>query len=116
MNILQSIKPVLWGAVFGAAVISMVGFSYMGWTLRSTAERLAAERVESAVVRILAPMCVAKFQQQVNAAAKLIEFKKAAAWDQRTLVEKSGWAAMPGTDQTDSAVVAACAEKIDQLS
>jgi len=116
MNILQSIKPVLWGAVFGAAVISMVGFSYMGWTLRSTAERLAAERVESAVVRILAPMCVAKFQEQRDAAAKLIEFKKAASWDQRTLIEKGGWATAPGADRTDSAVVAACAEKLDSLS
>src|SRR5438477_4721966 len=31
---------------------------------------------------------VEKFQQQANSAAKLIEFKAAASWDQRSLIEK----------------------------
>ncbi|HEV8680599.1 MAG TPA: hypothetical protein VGQ90_14580 [Stellaceae bacterium] len=116
MNIHQNVKPALWGAAVGAAAISIVGFSYMGWTLRSTAERMAVERAESAVVGVLAPMCVAKFQEQRDAAVKLIEFKKAASWDQRTLIEKGGWATAPGADRTDSAVVSACAEKLGRLS
>ena len=111
-----SLKPALWGAVAGAVAISVIGFSSMGWTLGSTAERMAADRAESAVVSVLAPICVEKFQQQANSAAKLIEFKKAASWDQRSLIEKGGWATTPGTDKTDSAVVGACAEKIGRLS
>jgi hypothetical protein len=113
---IDQVKPALLGAAAGAVAMSVIGFSYMGWTLGSTAERMAAARAESAVVGVLAPMCVAKFQQQDNSAAKLIEFKKAASWDQRSLVEKGGWATMPGTDQTASAVVSACAEKLDRLS
>jgi hypothetical protein len=116
MKFHSSLKPALWGAVAGAAAISVIGFSSMGWTLGSTAERLAAVRAESAVVGVLSPICVEKFQQQNNSVAKLIEFKKAASWDQRSLIEKGGWATTPGTDKTDSAVVSACAEKLGRLS
>jgi hypothetical protein len=116
MKIHQAIKPALWGAVAGAVGISVVGFSAMGWTLGSTAERLATNRAESAVVGVLSPICVEKFQQQNNSSAKLVEFKKAQSWDQRTLIEKGGWATTPGTDKTDSAVVSACAEKLGRLS
>jgi hypothetical protein len=88
----------------------------MGWTLGGTAERMAADRADSAVVAVLAPICVEKFQQQADSAAKLIEFKKAASWDQRAFVEKGGWAVMPGTDKPNSALVGACAEKLGRLS
>jgi hypothetical protein len=111
-----SLKPALWGAVSGAVAISVIGFSSMGWTLGSTAERMAADRAESAVVSVLAPICVDKFQQQANSAAKLIEFKKAASWDQRALIEKGGWATTPGTEKMNSAVASACVDKLGRLS
>ncbi|TMJ81879.1 MAG: hypothetical protein E6G79_14550 [Alphaproteobacteria bacterium] len=111
-----SLKPALWGAVAGAVAISVIGFSSMGWTLGSTAERMAADRAESAVVSVLAPICVEKFQQQANSAAKLIEFKKAASWDQRALIEKGGWATTPGTEKMNSAVASACVDKLGRLS
>ena len=116
MKMHQGVKPALWGAAAGAVAISIVGFSVMGWTLGSTAERLAVARSESAVVAVLSPICVDKFQQQANPAAALVAFKKAASWDQRTLIEKGGWATTPGTDKTDSAVVSACAERLGRLS
>ena len=111
-----SVKPAAWGAVAGAVALSVVGFSLFGWTLGSTAERMATNRAESAVVSVLAPICVEKFQQQTNSAAKLIEFKKAFSWDQRALIEKGGWATTPGTEKINSAVATACAEKLGRLS
>jgi hypothetical protein len=111
-----SLKPALWGAVTGAVAISVIGFSSMGWTLGSTAERMAADRAESAVVSVLAPICVEKFQQQADSAAKLIEFKKAASWDQRALIERGGWATTPGTEKMNSAVASACVDKLGRLS
>jgi hypothetical protein len=116
MEFHPGVKPVLWGAVGGAIAISVVGFSLMGWMLGSTAERLASDRAESAVVSVLTPICVEKFSQQADAATKLIEFKKSASWDQRTLIEKGGWATTPGTETTNSAVARACAEKLGQPS
>jgi hypothetical protein len=111
-----SLKPALWGAVAGAVAISVIGFSSMGWTLGSTAERMAVDRAESAVVSVLAPICVEKFQQQANSAAKLVEFKKAASWDQRALIEQGGWATTPGTEKMNSAVASACVDKLGRLS
>jgi len=116
MNFHPGVKPALWGAAAGAVAISVIGFSAMGWMLGSKAERMAAARAESAVVDVLTPICVEKFQHQTDSAAKLIEFKKAASWDQRTLIEKGGWAATPGSEKTNSAVASACAEKLGRPS
>jgi hypothetical protein len=108
-----SLKPGIWGAVIGAAAISIIGFSSFGWTLGSTAERMAKERAQAAVVGVLAPICVERFQHQADAATKLVEFKKASStWDRRAIVEKGGWATMAGSDAPNSAVVTACAEQI----
>src|ERR1044071_570055 len=95
MKVHPTLKPALWGAGAGAVAITVIGFSSMGWTLGGTAERMAADRADKAVVVALAPICVARFQQQADSAAKLIEFKKAASWDQRAFVEKGGWATVP---------------------
>ena len=76
MQIPQSFKHGIWGAVIGAAAISVVGFSSLGWKLSSTAEQMAADRAEIAVVGVLTPICVEKFQHQVNASAKLAELNK----------------------------------------
>ena len=115
MKIHPSLKPAAWGVVAGAIAIMVIGFSQFGWMLGSTAERMAADRAESAITSVLAPICVEKFQHQTDAAAKLIEFKKAASWDQRSLIEKAGWAMLPGTDKSNSAVASACADKLGRI-
>ena len=111
-----SLKPGIWGAVIGAAAISVVGFSTFGWTLGSTAERMATERAQTAVVSVLAPICVEKFQHQADASGKLIEFNKVSSWNRRSVIEKGGWATMPGSDTPNSAVASACAEKLGSLT
>ena len=112
MKIHPGVKPAVWGAVAGAVALTVVGFSQLGWTLGSTAEKMATQRAAAAVVAALAPICVEKFQQQTDAAAKLVAFNKAPSWDRHTLIEKGGWATFPGTDKPNSAVVSACAEKL----
>ena len=107
-----SLKPGLWGAVIGAVVITVLGFSMFGWTLGDTAEQMAKERAQTAVVDALAPICVERFRQQADASAKMTEFKKALAWDQRSMIEKGGWATIPGTDTPNSAIATACAERL----
>ena len=116
MKIHPGVKPAVWGAVIGAVAFAIVGFSSLGWTLGSTAEKMATERAETAVVAVLAPICVEKFQQQTDAAGKLVAFNKASSWDRRSLIEKGGWATMPGSSTPNSAVASACAEKARQLN
>jgi hypothetical protein len=116
MKIHPGVKPAVWGAVVGAVALTIVGFSSLGWTLGGTAEKMATQRAETAVVGVLTPICVANFQQQTDAAAKLVAFNKISSWDRRAVIEKGGWATMPGTDKPNSAVVSACAEKLGSLT
>jgi hypothetical protein len=83
MKVYPSLKPGIWGAVIGAAAISVVGFSSLGWTLGGTAERMAQERSQTAVVAVLAPICVEKFtacDQPASLAARRV-FGKAFGHD-----------------------------------
>ena len=107
-----SLKPGIWGAVIRAAVMSVLGFTMFGWTLGGTAERLARERAQTAVVDVLTPICVERFHRQTDASAKLTEFNKTPAWKRRSIIEEGGWATAPGTDTPNSAVASACAERL----
>jgi hypothetical protein len=112
----DSLKRLLQGAAAGAVVAMIVGFSWGGWTLGSTVEKVAKERADTAVVAVLAPICVDQFRQAANASANLTELKKNNyAWDRETFIEKGGWAIMPGSEKADSAVAKACAETLGSL-
>lgn len=106
------LKPAVWGVIVGAVAMTIVGFSWMGWVLGSTAERMAAERANSAVIVALTPACVASFMQQPNAAAKLKELQTADTWRQREFVEAGGWATPVGDKAPNSDLANACAERL----
>jgi len=114
MKLPPSLKPGTWGALIGAAGISVLGFSVFGWTLGGTAERMAKTQAEAAVVEVLTPICVEKFHAQADAPAKLMEFGKASTWDRRLMIEKGGWATVPGTIAPNKAIARACAGRLDR--
>jgi hypothetical protein len=41
-----------------------------------------------------------------------MELSKASTWDGRLIIEKGGWATVPGTGTPNSAVATACAERL----
>jgi hypothetical protein len=104
------LKPAAWGVVDGAIATMFVGFTWLGWTLGSTAERMAAERTSAAVVVALTPSCVTTFMQQPGAAAKLAEFQKIESWRQREFIEAGGWATPRGDKAPHQGLAMACAE------
>jgi hypothetical protein len=106
------LKPAVWGAVVGAVITMIVGFSWMGWVLGGTADRLAVERANAAVVGALTPTCVTRFMQQPNAAVKLKELQAIDSWKQREFVEAGGWATPTGDKAPNSSVASACAEQL----
>jgi hypothetical protein len=112
----DSLKRLLQGAAAGAVAATVVGFNWGGWTLGSTVEKVAKERADSAVVAVLAPICVDQFRQASNASANLAELNKFSyAWDRDAFIEKGGWAIMPGSEKGESAVARACAEALASL-
>jgi hypothetical protein len=106
------LKPAVWGAIIGAVVMMIVGFSWMGWVLGGTAERMAVERANSEVVVALTPFCIASFMHQPNAAVKLKELQAVDSWKQREFVEAGGWATTGGDKTPNSSVASACAEQL----
>jgi hypothetical protein len=106
------LKPGIWGAVIGAVITMILGFSWMGWMLGGTAERLALERSNTAVVVALTPFCISSFMQQPNAAVKLKELRAVDSWKQREFVEAGGWATSGGDKTPNSGVASACADQL----
>ena len=106
------LKPAVWGAIVGVVLTMIVGFSWMGWMLGGTAERLAVERSNAAVVVALTPSCVSRFMQQANAGVKLKELQTIDTWRQREFVEAGGWATASGDKTPNSSVASACAEQL----
>jgi hypothetical protein len=90
----------------------IIGFSWWGWVLGSTAERLAKEWADGAVTAVLVPICVERFMGQADAAAKLAAFQKGVSWQQSHLIEKGGWATAAGGNTPNTAVANACAQQL----
>ena len=111
----EKIKPGLWGALGGAIILAIVGFAWGGWVTGGTAQEMAEERAENAVLGRLAPICVEQFKQDPAKDQKLKDLKKVDAWKRGDYVAKQGWATMPGEKEPDSKIAEKCAELIVQL-
>ena len=66
----------LQGIAIGAVASMAIGFSWGGWMTGGTANRLAAERADTAVVAALTPICIEKFLQNGNAKANRQSYKR----------------------------------------
>jgi hypothetical protein len=106
------LKPGIWGAVIGAVGTMIIGFSWLGWTLGSTADRVALQRTQLAVTSALTPICVQSFMKQSDATKQLTGLKEAHPWQQTEFVEKGGWATMPGSVGPAQGLASACAEAL----
>lgn len=111
----ETLTRLVHGAIVGIVATLILGFGFGGWTLEKTAKEMANQSARSAVVAALAPICVDKFQHEVNAATTLTELKKVSSWEQGSFVAKGGWATLPGSDPANSAVAEACARLLGSL-
>jgi hypothetical protein len=111
----ESRTRLLQGIAIGAVASIVIGFSWGGWMTGSTANRLAADRVDTAVVAALTPVCVEKFLQNSDAQANLAAIKKIPSnSEQGEYVRKGGWATLPGATSTEYRLARECAEKLTQ--
>ena len=110
MKIPENTSAYAWGAVVGAIALAVVGFGWGGWVTGGTATKTAATAAADAKVAVLAPICADRFRAQGDSAAKIADLAKASSWDRGNVVEKSGFAIMPGSKRSESDVARACAE------
>jgi hypothetical protein len=103
----QSLTRLLQGAAVGAVATMIVGFNWGGWSLSSTADKMAKEQSDLAVVRALAPVCADKFRALPDAAAKTIALSKVDSWKRADEFPKE-FVTLPGETYPSSALVTAC--------
>ena len=106
------VKPGVWGGVVGAIAMMIVGFWAMGWTTGGTADRMARDRADAAVVAALLPFCVANADRDPDL-AKLAKVKaEQSSYSRSQLVSDSGWATLPGMTTPDRGLASACSDKL----
>jgi hypothetical protein len=103
----ESLTRLLQGAAAGAVATIVVGFSWGGWSLGSTADAMAKARSELAVVAALAPVCADKFRALPDAEAKKVALSKVDSWKRRDEFPKE-FVTLPGASYPSSALVDAC--------
>ena len=99
----ESLKRLLQGAAAGAVATIVVGFYWGGWSLGSTADKIAKERSELAVIAALAPVCADKFRALPNAEAKKVALSKVESWKRRDEFPQE-WVTLPGESYPSSAL------------
>jgi hypothetical protein len=103
----ESLTRLLQGAAVGAVATMIVGFNWGGWSLGSTADKMAKEQSDLAVVRALAPVCADKFRALPDAAAKTVALSKVDSWKRADEFPKE-FVTLPGETYPSSALVTAC--------
>jgi hypothetical protein len=106
------LAPYVKGAAFGAALTMAIGFWGVGWAIPSTAEKMAAQRTEVAVARLVAAQCVINFRAQPDAAAQLVAFNKVSEWERSGFLDKGGWANIIGGETASYEALTLCATGI----
>ena len=105
-------KTVFWSAIGGALVWWIVLGAVFGWMSAGSAEKQAGEQAKAAILDVLTPICVERFQQDGDKAQKLEALKKENSWQRDAFVTKQGWAIMPGAEEPEHGVAITCANQI----
>jgi hypothetical protein len=103
----ESLKRLMQGAAAGAVATMFVGFYWGGWSVSSTADKMAKVRSELAVIAALAPVCADKFRALPDFDAKKVALSKADSWKRRDEFPTE-LVTLPGESYPSSALVDAC--------
>ena len=103
----KSLTRLLQGAAVGAIATMFIGFYWGGWSLARTADKMAKERSELAVIAALAPVCADKFRALPDFDAKKVALSKVDSWKRRDEFPKE-LVTLPGDSYPNSALVDAC--------
>ena len=104
--------PALKGAIGGAIVLAIVGFTWGGWVTGGTARQMASDRSRSDVVDALTTVCLEQSKRDPALAQKVVELKAASSWSRAEIIMKTGWATIPGMSEPNRDVATACGAKL----
>ena len=107
------LKPGLYGAVIGAVLVGVVGFSWGGWMTGGGASKMAAEMAEADVIAALVPVCLNIAQLDADRVAKLATIQEASTYKRRDALMEAGWATVPGSDAPNRDLAQACMKALE---
>jgi hypothetical protein len=113
MNTPEWLKPGIYGAVIGAVLVGVVGFTSGGWVTGGTAHDRAMAMSRTDVVASMVPVCLDMARSDPAQADKLATIRAASTYQRRDALMAAGWATMPGTDAPDRDIAQACLAALD---
>jgi hypothetical protein len=111
----ESLRRLAQGAVVGAIATMVIGFTWGGWVFGTTFEAQSAQRVNDALVRAYAPVCIDRFKQQANVEQKWAELAKVETYRRDAYIREAGFATPPGFTSPNSAIADACADGLSKM-
>ena len=101
-------KPGVYGALVGAVAVSILGFTWGGWTTAGGADEMAQELAAEEVTLAMVPVCLNLSQVDTERGAKLATLQDASGFQRRNAMMETGWATLPGTDTPSRDLADAC--------
>ena len=101
-----------WSCAACVVATVVVGIAWGGWVTGGTTTAMAADAAAAARTQLAAAVCFSRFQSGPDASAQLVALKKADSYQRGDLIQKDGWATMPGSKEPVAGVADACAQQL----
>ena len=108
MTFPERAKPSVYGALVGAAAVSILGFTWGGWTTAGSAGELAQNLAAEEVTLAMVLVCLKMSEAASNRIAKLATLQDGSSFQRRNAMMETGWATLPGTDAPSRDLADAC--------
>lgn len=113
MTLPEWIRPGVYGAVIGAVTVSILGFSWGGWTTGGNAEKMAKSFARAEVTQAMVPVCLDMSAADPERIAKLAIILETAGYNRRNAIMETGWATLPGTEAPNRDLAEACIDGLE---
>ena len=101
-----------WSCAACIVATMVIGFSWGGWVTGGTATGMASDAAAAARTQLAAATCVSRFAAGPDATAQLATLKKTDSYQRGDLIQKDGWAAMPGSKDPVAGAADSCAQQL----
>jgi hypothetical protein len=101
-----------WSCVACVIATLIVGFTAGGWMTATGAAQMADAAADGARDKLVAAICVNRFESSADASAQLAMLKKAATWDRDYFIQKGGWVTVPGTKEPVTGAADLCVKQL----
>lgn len=105
-----------WSCVVCIVATLVIGFTWGGWVTGGTANKMTTDAADGARAQLAAAACVVRFEKGPDATAQLTALKKADGYERADLIEKAGWATMPGSKDPVAGAADICARQLVNTS